>query len=60
MQALRGASEEHGRVVDVLSRYAVHCTGVAMCCKRHGESRADVSTLAAATRLERWVRVPCS
>jgi DNA mismatch repair ATPase MutL len=34
-QALKSATEEYARIVDIVSRYAVYKTGVAFSCKRH-------------------------
>ncbi|KAL8935284.1 MAG: hypothetical protein Q9216_005503 [Gyalolechia sp. 2 TL-2023] len=43
-KAFRSPSEEYAKILDVVGRYAVHCTGVAFSCKKHGESSLSIST----------------
>lgn len=43
-KALKSASEEHAKIVDVVSRYAVHNSDVGFTVKKHGDSTADVRT----------------
>lgn len=43
-KAFRSPSEEYAKILDVVGRYAVHCTGVAFSCKKHGESALSIST----------------
>lgn len=43
-KAFRSPSEEYAKILDVVGRYAVHCTGVAFSCKKQGESAAGIST----------------
>jgi DNA mismatch repair protein MLH1 len=47
-------AEEHGLLLDVARKYAVHRPTVAFALRRHGEARADLSTTggARATRLD--------
>ncbi|GAD97107.1 conserved hypothetical protein [Paecilomyces variotii No. 5] len=52
-RAFRSASEEYAKILDVVGRYAVHCTGVAFSCKKHGDSGASISTAANATTIDR-------
>ncbi|KAI9797394.1 MAG: DNA mismatch repair protein [Candelina submexicana] len=42
-RAFRSASEEYAKILDVVGRYAVHCSGVAFSCKKHGESAIGIS-----------------
>ncbi|KAL8765637.1 MAG: hypothetical protein Q9209_007369 [Squamulea sp. 1 TL-2023] len=35
---------EYAKILNVVGRYAVHCTGVAFSCKKHGDSAASIST----------------
>ncbi|KAI0711270.1 DNA mismatch repair protein MutL [Earliella scabrosa] len=42
--ALRGSSEEYGRIADVVTRYAVHNPHVSFTCKKVGSPSPDVST----------------
>lgn len=43
-KAFRSPSEEYAKILDVIGRYAVHCTGVAFSCKKQGESVTGIST----------------
>jgi len=43
-KAFRSPSEEYAKILDVVGRYAVHCTGVAFSCKKFGESSTSIST----------------
>lgn len=52
-RAFRSPSEEYAKILDVVSRYAVHCEGVAFSIKKHGESGTGLSISAAASRSDR-------
>ncbi|EPE06170.1 dna mismatch repair protein [Ophiostoma piceae UAMH 11346] len=52
-RAFRSTSEEYNKIVDMLGRYAVHCSHVAFSCKKHGESSASISVQAAASTVDR-------
>lgn len=52
-RAFRSASEEYSKILDVVGRYAVHCSGIAFSCRKHGESGAGISTPTAASTVER-------
>ncbi|MCJ1362599.1 DNA mismatch repair protein [Acarospora aff. strigata] len=52
-RAFRSASEEYAKILDVVGRYAVHRTGVAFSCKKHGESNMGISTPSNATTVDR-------
>lgn len=43
-KAFRSPSEEYAKILDVVGRHAVHCTGVAFSCKKHGDSGLSLST----------------
>ncbi|KCV73281.1 hypothetical protein H696_00823 [Fonticula alba] len=43
-QAFTNPRAEYVRILDIVSRYAVHYPGVAITCRQHGASRADLST----------------
>ena len=51
-RAFRSPSEEYAKILDVVGRYAVHCTGVAFSCKKHGEPSTSISTLSHATTVD--------
>ncbi|KAE8149308.1 DNA mismatch repair protein Mlh1 [Aspergillus avenaceus] len=52
-RAFRSASEEYAKILDVVGRYAVHCSGVAFSCRKHGDSGVSVSTPVAANTIDR-------
>ncbi len=52
-RAFRSPSEEYAKILDVVGRYAVHCTDVAFSIKKHGESGIGVSTPANASTVDR-------
>jgi DNA mismatch repair protein MLH1 len=52
-RAFRSASEEYAKILDMVARYAVHCSGVSFSCKKHGASTADISVPTAAGTLDR-------
>ncbi|KAK9813170.1 hypothetical protein WJX72_010077 [[Myrmecia] bisecta] len=51
-KALRSASEEYSKILDMVGRYAVFSKGVGISCKRQGEARADIHSLANASKLD--------
>lgn len=52
-RAFRSPSEEYAKVLDVVTRYAVHCSHVAFSIKKHGESGAGFSVPVAASTRDR-------
>lgn len=52
-KAFRSASEEYNKILDMVGRYAVHCSGVAFSCKKHGESSTSMSITQTASTVER-------
>ena len=52
-RAFRSASEEYAKILDVVTRYAVHCSEVAFSTKKHGESGTGFSVASAATKVDR-------
>ncbi|PGH26977.1 hypothetical protein AJ80_01361 [Polytolypa hystricis UAMH7299] len=52
-RAFRSASEEYAKILDVVGRYAVHCSGVAFSCKKHGDSGVSISTSANSNTVDR-------
>ncbi|KAH0566331.1 hypothetical protein GP486_000267 [Trichoglossum hirsutum] len=52
-RSFRSTSEEYAKVLDIVGRYAVHCSGVAFSCKKHGDSTAGITTPANATTIDR-------
>uniref|UniRef100_A0A8C5PIK9 DNA mismatch repair protein MLH1 n=1 Tax=Leptobrachium leishanense TaxID=445787 RepID=A0A8C5PIK9_9ANUR len=51
-KALKSPSEEHARIVEVMSRYAIHNSGIAFAVKKQGETTADVRTMSNATTID--------
>ncbi|KAL2864670.1 mismatch repair ATPase MLH1 [Aspergillus lucknowensis] len=52
-RAFRSASEEYAKILDVVGRYAVHCSGVAFSCRKHGDAGVSISTAAASSTIDR-------
>ncbi|KAL2429832.1 DNA mismatch repair protein MLH1 [Exophiala dermatitidis] len=52
-RAFRSPSEEYAKILDVVTRYAVHREGIAFSVKKHGESGAGFSVAAAAAKVDR-------
>ncbi|KAL3419797.1 DNA mismatch repair protein [Phlyctema vagabunda] len=52
-RAFRSASEEYNKILDVVGRYAVHCSGVAFSCKKHGDTSTTISTQSSSTTIDR-------
>ncbi|XP_058238512.1 DNA mismatch repair protein Mlh1 isoform X2 [Hemibagrus wyckioides] len=51
-KALKSPSEEYSKIVEVVSRYAIHNSGKSFTVKKQGEMVADVKTLANASVLD--------
>lgn len=51
-KALKSFSDEYSRILDVVSRYAVHYPNISFSCKKHGSNTADLSTTAGSTCLD--------
>ncbi|KAG1661970.1 hypothetical protein FOA52_007142, partial [Chlamydomonas sp. UWO 241] len=51
-RALKSATEEYARILEVMQRYAIYKSGLAFTCKRVGESRTDLTTMSGASRLD--------
>lgn len=52
-RAFRSPSEEYTKILDIITRYAVHSEHVAFSVKKHGEAGAGFSVAAAASKLDR-------
>ena len=52
-RAFRSASEEYAKILDVVGRYAVHCSGVAFSCRKHGDAGVSISTALALNTTDR-------
>jgi len=49
---LKSPSEEYNKILDVVTRYSIHRSGISFTCKKHGESAADLHTVVGATTLD--------
>lgn len=52
-RAFRSPSEEYTKILDVVTRHAVHCEHVAFSVKKHGEAGAGFSVAAAVSKVDR-------
>ncbi|KAI5282892.1 DNA mismatch repair protein, partial [Ascosphaera acerosa] len=43
-RAFRSASEEYSKILNVVGRYAIHCSNVAFSCRKHGDAGVSIST----------------
>ncbi|KAI0938628.1 hypothetical protein AcW1_001690 [Taiwanofungus camphoratus] len=52
LSALRSSSEEYARILDIVTKYAVHNPRVSFTCKKAGSPTPDVSTPSASTTVQ--------
>ena len=52
-KAFRSSSEEYAKILDVVGRYAIHCSGVAFSCKKYGDSSMGIAVSAGASTVDR-------
>ncbi|KOS18334.1 DNA mismatch repair protein MLH1 [Escovopsis weberi] len=52
-KAFRSHADEFNKIIDMVGRYAVHCSGVAFTCKKAGESSHTLSVQAQASPVDR-------
>lgn len=52
-RAFRSASDEYNKIIDMVGRYAIHCSHVAFSCKKQGESSTSISVPVAASVVDR-------
>ncbi|KAL2175630.1 uncharacterized protein P884DRAFT_247182 [Thermothelomyces heterothallicus CBS 202.75] len=45
-RAFRSPSDEYNKIIDMVGRYAIHCSNVAFSCKKHGESSTSIAVQA--------------
>ncbi|KAH9617010.1 hypothetical protein KSS87_023847 [Heliosperma pusillum] len=51
-KTLLNSADDYSKIVDLLSRFAVHHMNVGFSCRKHGGARADVHTVATSSRLD--------
>ncbi|KAL5078450.1 hypothetical protein RYX36_017434 [Vicia faba] len=51
-KTLQNSSDDYSKIVDVVSRFAIHHTNVSFSCRKHGAVKADVHTMATSSRLD--------
>lgn len=52
-RAFRSPSDEYNKIIDMVGRYAIHCSNVAFSCKKYGESSASVAVQSNASAVDR-------
>jgi DNA mismatch repair protein MLH1 len=52
-RAFRSPSDEYNKIIDMVGRYAIHCSNVAFSCKKHGESSTSIAVQAGASCVDR-------
>ncbi|KAJ9074217.1 DNA mismatch repair protein Mlh1 [Entomophthora muscae] len=52
-KAFKSPNEEYQRILDVVNRYAVHCSGVAFSCKKQGSNFPDLITSSQASTVDK-------
>ncbi|KAI1650714.1 DNA mismatch repair protein MutL [Daldinia loculata] len=52
-KAFRSASDEYNKIIDMVGRYAIHCSGVAFSCKKHGDSGTSITVQQQASTIDR-------
>ncbi|KAK7271393.1 hypothetical protein RJT34_27250 [Clitoria ternatea] len=51
-KTLQNSSDDYSKIVDLVSRFAIHHNNVSFSCRKHGAVRADVHTVATSSRLD--------
>ncbi|XP_038681486.1 DNA mismatch repair protein MLH1 isoform X2 [Tripterygium wilfordii] len=51
-KTLQNSADDYSKIVDLLSRFAIHHTNVSFSCRKHGAARADVHSVATSSRLD--------
>lgn len=51
-KTFQNSSDDYSKIVDLLSRFAIHHVNVSFSCRKHGASRADVHSVTTSSRLD--------
>ncbi|KAK3990056.1 DNA mismatch repair protein Mlh1 [Cladorrhinum sp. PSN332] len=52
-RAFRSPSDEYNKIINMVGRYAIHCSNVGFSCKKHGESSTSIAIQTNASTLDR-------
>lgn len=52
-RAFRSSSDEYNKIIDMVGRYAVHCSNIAFSCKKHGDSSTSIAVPSSASTVDR-------
>ncbi len=55
-RAFRSASEEYAKILEMVGRYAVHCSGVAFSCKKAGDTSGSTISIPASAEIKDRIR----
>ncbi|XP_042382837.1 DNA mismatch repair protein MLH1-like [Zingiber officinale] len=51
-KTLQNSSDDYAKIVDLVSRFAIHNTPVCFSCRKHGANRADVQSVTTSSKLD--------
>ncbi|KAF4388039.1 hypothetical protein F8388_014722 [Cannabis sativa] len=51
-KTLQNSADDYSKIVDLLSRFAIHHTSVSFSCRKHGAARADVHSVGTRSRVD--------
>lgn len=51
-KTFQNSADDYSKIVDLLSRFAIHHINVSFSCRKHGASRADVHSVTTSSRLD--------
>ncbi|XP_077249741.1 MUTL-homologue 1 [Tasmannia lanceolata] len=51
-KTLQNSNEDYSKIVDLISRFAIHNVNVSFSCRKHGANRADVHTAGTCSKLD--------
>ncbi|KAL6612689.1 DNA mismatch repair protein MutL [Neocallimastix sp. 'constans'] len=51
-KALKSPGEEYNRILDIVTRYAIHFSGISFSCKKQGSNTTDIYTSSSSTHVD--------